>query len=86
LRERRWYRWAPLIVGASLLTLFGAGGERVDVLGHLLGFSFGTLAGWLLAIARVPRSRAARTQWLFGGAAVLSIAIAWLLALQAAPA
>jgi rhomboid protease GluP len=86
LRERRWYRWAPLIVGASLLTLFGAGGERVDVLGHLLGFSFGTLAGWLLAVARVPRSRAARTQWLFGGAAVLSIAVAWLLALQAAPA
>jgi rhomboid protease GluP len=83
LRERKWYRWAPLIVGASLLTLFGAGGERVDVLGHLLGFLFGTLAGCLLAILGVPRSRATRTQWLFGGAALLSIACAWFLALLA---
>ena len=83
LRERRWYRWAPLIIGASLLTWFGAGGERVDVLGHLLGFSFGTLAGWLLAVTRTPRNRAARTQWLFGGAAALSIAGAWFLALHA---
>jgi rhomboid protease GluP len=82
LRERRWYRWAPLIIGASLLTLFGAGGERVDVLGHLLGFSFGTVAGWLLAVVGIPRSRAARTQWLFGGAAALAIVGAWLLALH----
>jgi rhomboid protease GluP len=81
LRERRWYRWAPLIVGASMLTWFGAGGERVDVLGHLLGFLFGTATGWLLALAGIPRSRAARTQWLFGGVAALSIAGAWVLAL-----
>jgi rhomboid protease GluP len=82
LRERRWYRWAPLIIGASVLTLFGAGGERVDVLGHLLGFAFGTLAGCLLAVMRIPRNRAARTQWLFGGAAALSIVGAWFLALH----
>jgi len=81
LRERHWYRWAPLIIGASMLTWFGAGGERVDVLGHLLGFLFGTGSGWLLALAGIPRSRAARTQWLFGGAAALSIAGAWFLAL-----
>ena len=82
LRERRWYRWEPLIIGASLLTLFGAGGARVDVLGHLLGFLFGTLGGWLLTIARIPRDHAARTQWLFGGAAALSIGCAWFLALH----
>jgi membrane associated rhomboid family serine protease len=81
LRERRWYRWAPLIMGATMLTLFGAGGERVDVLGHLLGFLFGTGTGWLLALADIPRSRAPRTQWLFASAAVLSIAGAWFLAL-----
>jgi rhomboid protease GluP len=81
LRERRWYRWAPLIVGASLLALFGAGGERVDVLGHLLGFSSGTAGGWLLATLRIPRSRATRTQWWFGGTAVLLVACAWALAL-----
>lgn len=82
LRERRWYRWAPVIVGASLLALFGAGGERVDVLGHLLGFLSGTVGGWLLAAARFPRSRAARTQWWFGGMAVLVVGCAWALALK----
>ena len=81
LRERRWYRWAPLIVGASMLALFGAGGERVDVLGHLLGFSSGTAGGWLLATVRIPRSHAARTQWWFGGTAVVLVACAWGLAL-----
>jgi len=81
-RERNWYRWAPLIVGICLLTLFGAGGEHVDVLGHFLGFAFGIAAGWLCAIAGVPRSRALPTQVLFGAAVVLSIALAWLLALH----
>jgi rhomboid protease GluP len=84
LRERKWYRWAPLIIGASLLTLFGAGGEHVDVLGHLLGFLFGTAGGWLLAITQVPRGHAARTQWLFGGAAMLAVGCAWGLALLTA--
>ena len=39
LRERRWYRWAPLIAGVCLLTFLGAGTDHVDVLGHALGFS-----------------------------------------------
>jgi membrane associated rhomboid family serine protease len=85
LREARWYRWAPLIVGACMLALFGAGGERVDVLGHLLGFLFGTVGGALLAWARIPRDRANRTQWLCGGAAVFSIGCAWILALNSSP-
>jgi rhomboid protease GluP len=85
LRERRWYRWAPMIIGASLLTLFGAGGERVDVLAHLLGFVFGTGAGAALAAAQIPRDHAVRTQWLWGTGAVLSLGLAWFLALHAAP-
>jgi rhomboid protease GluP len=80
-RERTWYRWAPLIAGVCLLTLFGAGGEHVDVLGHLLGFAFGVAAGGLCAIARVPRSRAPATQFVFGAAAVFSIGLAWVFAL-----
>jgi rhomboid protease GluP len=80
-RERIWYRWAPLIVGVCLLTLFGAGGEHVDVLGHFLGFAFGIAAGALCAIAGVPRSRVLSTQILFGAAAAMSICLAWLLAL-----
>jgi rhomboid protease GluP len=81
-RERNWYRWAPLIAGVCLLTLFGAGGEHVDVLGHLLGFTFGIAAGGLCAIAGVPRSRGSSAQLFFGAAACLSIGLAWLLALN----
>jgi rhomboid protease GluP len=81
-RERNWYRWAPLVAGVCLLTLFGAGGEHVDVLGHFLGFAFGVVAGWLCAIADVPRSKGLATQILFGAAAALSIGLAWLLALH----
>jgi rhomboid protease GluP len=81
-RERDWYRWAPLIAGVCLLSLFGVGGEHVDVLGHFLGFSFGVLMGVLCAIVGLPRSKGLRTQALFGAAAVLSIGLAWLLALN----
>jgi rhomboid protease GluP len=81
-RERNWYRWAPLIAGVCLLTLFGAGGEQVDVLGHFLGFAFGVVAGGLCAIAGLPRSKGLPTQILFGAGAVLSICLAWLLALH----
>jgi rhomboid protease GluP len=79
--ERHWYRWAPLIAGVCLLTLFGAGGEHIDVLGHFLGFVFGTLAGSLCAIFGVPRGRRLSTQVYFGAAAIMSIVLAWLLAL-----
>jgi rhomboid protease GluP len=81
-RERNWYRWAPLIAGVCLLTLFGAGGEHVDVLGHFLGFAFGVVGGALCAIGGVPRSKGLPTQMLFGAAAALSIVLAWLLALD----
>jgi hypothetical protein len=65
-----------------LLTLFGAGGEHVDVLGHFLGFAFGVVGGALCAIGGVPRSKGLPTQMLFGAAAALSIVLAWLLALD----
>jgi rhomboid protease GluP len=84
-RERNWYRWAPLIAGVCLLTLFGAGGEHVDVLGHFLGFAFGVVAGGLCAIAGLPRSKGLPTQVLFGAGALLSICLAWLLALLHSP-
>jgi rhomboid protease GluP len=84
-RERNWYRWAPLIAGVCLLTVFGAGGEYVDVLGHFLGFAFGVVAGGLCAIAGLPRSRGLPTQVVCGAGAVLSICLAWLLALHHPP-
>jgi rhomboid protease GluP len=81
LRERAWYRWAPLIAGVSLLTLLGAGREHVDVLGHGLGFLFGVGAGWIFARANMSRNRDMRLQIVTGAAAVMLICIAWALAI-----
>jgi rhomboid protease GluP len=43
-------RWRPLLVpfaaGLTMLGLFGAGGENIDVLAHVAGFGVGTLVGW----------------------------------------
>lgn len=101
LRERRWYRWAPLIAGICLLTFLGSGeggatgASRVDVLGHALGFLFGTLTGWVYARLDLPRRESrpkqshlkqsekgnSRLQIATGVGAVLVICAAWLVAL-----
>jgi membrane associated rhomboid family serine protease len=82
LRERVWYRWAPLIAGICLLTLLGAGNAQVDVLGHALGFIMGTGLGWVYARLGFPRHGGRRVQILAGVGAVLFILVAWLLALS----
>jgi membrane associated rhomboid family serine protease len=84
LRERRLYRWAPLFAGLCLLALLGAGSERVDVLGHLLGFITGTAAGWSFAHAGMPRIRNASLQIMAGVAAAMLLGVAWFIALSAA--
>ena len=82
LRERRWYRWAPLIAGVSLLTLLGAGSAHVDVLGHALGFLLGVGVGWFYARAGIPRHRGRRLQIATGVGAAALVGAAWLLALS----
>jgi membrane associated rhomboid family serine protease len=76
----RWaYRWAPLVAGVILLGFTGAGGERTDVLAHLMGFAMGVLAGVAHATWRVPRGAVAQV-----AAGLLSLAlvgVAWMLAL-----
>jgi membrane associated rhomboid family serine protease len=89
LRERRWYRWAPLIAGICLLTFLGSGSgsggtaatAHVDVLGHALGFLFGTGVGWLYARLDIPRDHGRRLQIAAGAGAVLMVCAAWLVAL-----
>jgi membrane associated rhomboid family serine protease len=81
LRERRWYRWAPLIAGICLLTLLGAGTAHVDVLGHGLGFLMGVGVGWFYARAGIPRDRGKRLQIAAGAGAAVLVCVAWLLAL-----
>lgn len=86
----RWlHRWAPLLAGASLLALFGAGSEqvteKVDVLGHLLGFICGVGMGYLFARNDWPRSRSAGLQWIAGAFVFCALLIAWFRALWMAP-
>jgi membrane associated rhomboid family serine protease len=82
LRERLWYRWAPLIAGICLLTLLGAGSAHVDVLGHALGFLFGLGVGWILVRSGVPGSRGPRTQVIAGLGAVSLVCAAWVCAIR----
>jgi rhomboid protease GluP len=82
LRERLWYRWAPLIAGICLLTLLGAGNAHVDVLGHALGFILGIGVGWVHAQVGLPGNRGTRLQILSGACAILLVITAWLLALS----
>jgi rhomboid protease GluP len=82
LRDRRFYRWAPLFAGVCLLALLGAGTEHVDVLGHLLGFTSGTAVGWIFAHAGLPRTRSAVLQRTAGAIAALLLGGAWFLALR----
>jgi membrane associated rhomboid family serine protease len=82
LREQFRYRWAPLFGGVFLLTMLGAGGERVDVLGHALGFAMGTALGWIYARLGLPQTRSSRPQWAAGAAALAVIVGAWSLALR----
>jgi membrane associated rhomboid family serine protease len=87
MRERRWYRWAPLIAGICLLTFFGSGPSstsatlHVDVLGHALGFICGAGVGWAYARLDIPRDRSQSLQIAAGAGAVLMVCCAWLLAL-----
>jgi membrane associated rhomboid family serine protease len=82
LAERWWYRVSPLIAGASLLALLGAGNEHVDVLGHALGFAAGLGGGCGFAWAGLPRSRGSPVQFATGTLAVVLVIGAWWLALH----
>lgn len=75
-------RTAPLVAGVALLAFTGTGGERTDVLAHLLGFVFGVAGGFGLAHARLPQPGRAAPQWLAGLAAVGLLATAWFAALR----
>ncbi len=78
-RDRRLFRWAPLFGGVCLLLLLGAGDgdQHVDVLGHLLGFAAGTVAGWAFARCGMERRRAPALQWIAAAAALLLVTAAW---------
>jgi len=74
-------RWAPLVAGAVLLGWFGSAGEGTDVVAHVLGFAVGCLLGILVAQPALATRLDRMPQWLYGAAALGSLAIAWYCAI-----
>jgi len=75
-------RLAPLVAGIALLAFTGTGGERTDVLAHLLGFVAGVGLGFGLAHAPLPPPGRPAPQWLAGGLALALLSGAWVAALR----
>jgi membrane associated rhomboid family serine protease len=75
-------RLAPLVAGVALLAFTGTGGERTDVLAHLLGFIAGVGLGFVLAHARLPAPDRPGSQWAGGAAALAILGGAWVAALR----
>jgi membrane associated rhomboid family serine protease len=75
----------PLLACVFLLGAYGSGGsepgDRIDVLGHALGFTAGLAAGALYGRLGSGAAPADRGQLLFGAAALAALAGAWWLAL-----
>lgn len=72
--------WAPLAGGVTLLVFLGLSGENTDILGHVLGFLAGVLAGLVLAALGSERVGDVALQWKCGIATGILIAGAWILA------
>jgi membrane associated rhomboid family serine protease len=76
--QLRWARrWAPLIAGIILLAFTGAGGERTDVVAHVMGFAAGAGLGALWARVDPARFMNRGLQWVAGAIAIASIVVAW---------
>lgn len=80
-RATPFQRAAPLVAGLALLAFTGAGGERTDLMAHVLGFGVGVGTGIGLAHSRLPAMGDARPQWIAGAAAFGVLAVSWATAL-----
>lgn len=82
---RRRRRLVPLLACVFLLGAYGSGGSepgaRIDVLGHVLGFATGLLAGAGYGRAGSKLAPGPRGQALLGLATLAAIALGWWLAL-----
>ncbi len=76
-------RWAPVVGAVALLAYIGTGDEQTDIVAHLTGFLAGAAAGVVLqAIGGHTRERPG-LQAACAAAALLTVGIAWWLALSA---
>lgn len=74
-------RWAPLVGAVVLLGFLGTGGVRTDVGAHVAGFFCGMMLGIVYGVIGGGVEFKARTQVLFGMAAILLLTFAWAAAL-----
>jgi membrane associated rhomboid family serine protease len=72
--------WIAMAAALALLGMLGAGGGRVDVLAHLLGFLAGGALGIVIALV-APLPLGPNFQWICGGATFGVILYCWALAL-----
>jgi rhomboid protease GluP len=88
---QRWARrWGPLVAGVILLGWTGSGGgsedgsgsQSIDLFGHVAGFVVGILLGATAALPWCRRLLDRVPQWVAGGAALASLAVAWICALR----
>ena len=77
-------RWLPLAAGLMLLSFLGVGGERTDVIAHVLGFAVGVTFGALLHALDRHRARSRLGHLGCGAAALALMALAWLAAMGVA--
>ena len=56
--------------------------QNVDLVGHVAGFAVGLMLGAIAALPWCRRMLDRVPQWLAGGSALASIAIAWAFALH----
>ncbi len=85
-RNLRWQRsFAPIAAAIALLAFTGIGDETTDVVAHFTGFGFGIVAGQIAARFDVALL-GTRGQAVAGAAALGIIALAWILAGNAATA
>lgn len=70
---------APVFAAVALFAFTGVGGERTDIVGHLMGLASGFVAGLIAARLRLERA-GKDAQRFFGLAALAGIVIAWIVA------
>lgn len=77
-------RWSPVVGAVALLAYVGTGDERTDVFAHLAGFLAGGAGGAVLHRVRLGPETAASLQLSSGALALLTLGVAWMLALSQA--
>lgn len=69
-------RFAPAFAAIAMIAMTGTSGENTDIFGHLFGFGYGCLAGYIAT--RLPREGiGVPGQWICAGMTLGLLAFAW---------